>query len=430
MLLSNATIVEWTIPRLRRGQIQIEGDRIVAVLDPGTPLPPDSETVDCADLLVLPGHVCAHHHLYSALARGMPGPAEPPTNFRQILERVWWRLDRALDAETIRLSALVGALEAARAGTTCLFDHHASPNLIDGSLDLVADALARVGLRGAVCYETSDRHGLDGARAGIAENRRFLMNNRRPLIRGHVGAHAAFTLGEESLAGCVDLARQTGAGIHIHVAEDAVDQRDSLERYGERVGQRLQRTGVLGPRTLVSHCVHLDDGEVGLIRDSHSLVLHNPRSNANNSVGYARPLRFGRVALGTDGLDGDMYAESRFAFYRAREESVLTGAEAVAGMMAAGLAAAGDLFGQPVGPLEPGAAADLQLVRYPNPTALTAGNLPWHLAFGMDRQQVAHVLVAGRWVVRDGVPVNVDAEQVYAQARAAAPKLWERMGEF
>jgi len=264
--------------------------------------------------LTLPGFVCAHTHLYSALARGMPAPAQAPRNFVEILERVWWRLDRALDAEAVSLSALIGAIEAAKAGCTTLIDHHASPGrnggAVEGSLDLVAGAIAEVGLRGVVCYEVTDRNGADEARAGVRENDRFLARVRHEpprLLRAMVGAHAAFTLSNETAEAIADVARRHRAGVHIHVAEDAVDR----HKEGESTVAWLQARGLVDERSLLVHCVHVDEADVARIRDAGAWVVHNPRSNANNAVGYARPSRFGdRLLLGTDGIGADMRAEA------------------------------------------------------------------------------------------------------------------------
>ncbi|MCU1279621.1 MAG: amidohydrolase, partial [bacterium] len=253
-----------------------------------------SHNSESPDSLTLPGFVCAHTHLYSSLARGMPAPPEAPRNFTEILERVWWRLDRALDAEAVELSALVGAVEAAKVGCTTLVDHHASPGrngvAVEGSLDLVAGAIAKVGLRGVVCYEVTDRNGADEARAGIRENERFLERVRHEpprLIRAMVGAHAAFTLSDGTAEALADVARRHRAGVHIHVAEDAVDR----DKDGRSTVSWLQARGLLDERTLLAHCVHVDDADVARIRDTGATVVHNPRSNANNAVGYARPSR-------------------------------------------------------------------------------------------------------------------------------------------
>ncbi len=239
-----------------------------------------------------PGLVCAHHHLYSALARGVPAPAREPQSFIDILELVWWRLDRALDLEMIRWSAMLGALEALESGTTAIVDHHSSPAAIEGSLDVIAQACAEVGVRVVCCYEVTDRNGADGAKAGLAENERFLRGGGR----GFVGAHACFTLSDETLDAVCGLAADLDVGVHVHVAEDLVDW---------QAGERLN--GRTGDNWLLAHGVHLHQSLLGT-------VVHNPRSNLNNAVGYGRPVRFPRVALGTDGIGADMLDEFRLAY--------------------------------------------------------------------------------------------------------------------
>ncbi|HEX2049054.1 MAG TPA: amidohydrolase family protein [Actinomycetota bacterium] len=394
--------------------------------------PDAAERVDVSGCLVIAGNVCAHHHLYSALARGMPGPAEAPRDFPEILERVWWRLDRALDHETIRLSALLGCVEAARAGTTTVVDHHASPEAIDGSLDALAEGIETAGLRAAVCYEATDRHGEARGLAGVAENARFARDNHRPLVRAMAGAHASFTLGPATLDALVESARAAGAPIHVHVAEDACDQRDALERYGTRVVHRLRAAGALSEGDVIAHGVHLDDSEVEALRASEAWVAHNPRSNMNNRVGRAPVAALGpRVALGTDGIDGDMFAEARACYLVAREASHETGPAFALERLATGARVAGALFGEPaLGTLEPGAPADLVVLDYRPPTPLRDANVAGHFVFGMGAWSVRDVMVAGRWVVRDRRHVLVDEDELAARCREAAPRLWARMEDF
>ena len=371
--------------------------------------------------LTLPGFVCAHTHLYSTLARGMPAPAQPPRTFLEILERVWWRLDRALDPEAVELSALIGAIEAAKVGCTTIIDHHASPGrgggAVDGSLDLVAGAIAQVGLRGVVCYEVTDRNGADEARAGVRENDRFLARIRREpprLIRAMVGAHAAFTLSDGTAEAIADVANRHRAGVHIHVAEDGVDQRKG----GESTVAWLQARGLVDERALLVHCVHVDEADVARIRDAGSFVAHNPRSNANNAVGYARPSRFGdRLLLGTDGIGADMRAEAQFAFFAARDHGDTFDAVAV---LARNRAFAAAQFG--VEDL-----ADSVTLDYASPTPLDDANFGGHLLFGLGGARVRDVVVDGHVVVRDGVCVNVDEARIYARAREDAAKVWSRL---
>jgi putative selenium metabolism protein SsnA len=388
-----------------------------------------ADRVDVSGCIVMPGNVCAHHHLYSSLARGMPGPADPPSTFPEILERVWWRLDRALDLETVKLSALVGAVEAARAGTTALIDHHASPEAIDSSLDAVADGLDEAGMRGVVCYEVSDRHGERGGRAGVQENTRFIKSNRRSLVRGMVGAHASFTIGRATMESLVAAARDSATPLHIHLAEDLCDERDSQERYGMRTAHRLADEGALSEGDLVAHGVHLDDSERERVRASGVWVAHNPRSNMNNGVGYAPVQDMGeRVALGTDGIDGDMFAEARTCYLKAREATWTTGPAFATQRLATGADVAGALFAEPaLGTLEVGAPADLMVLEYWSPTPLDSGNFAGHFIFGLAAGAVRDVMVAGRWVVRDRKHLLVDEEELAARCRVRAPVLWERM---
>jgi putative selenium metabolism protein SsnA len=390
---------------------------------------PQVERIDVSGCLVVPGNSCAHHHLYSALARGMPGPLEAPRDFLGILQAVWWRLDRALDSESIGLSALAGAVVAARAGTTSLIDHHASPNAIEGSLDVLAGALEQAGLRAVVCYEVTDRHGEEDGRRGVEENVRFLRSNDRPTMRGMMGAHASFTIGPGTMDALVSAARSAGVPVHIHLAEDAFDQEHSLDTYGVRVTHRLADAGALGEGDLVAHGVWLSDEEVATIRSAGAWVAHNPRSNMNNGVGYAPALEMGeRVALGTDGIDGDMFEETRACYLKARERSLdATPADAVR-RLATGATVTGSLFGEPaLGTLDPGAPADLTVLEYRSPTPVDDGNLEGHYIFGLGAWAVRDVMVAGRWVIRNRMHQLVDETELAARCKEAAPHLWARM---
>ena len=386
---------------------------------------------DCSGCLVVPGNVCAHTHLYSALARGMPYTLQPPENFVQILQRVWWRLDRALDEELVRASAFVGGMEALLSGTTTVVDHHASPNAIDGSLDVIADALGSIGVRSVLCYETSDRDGPERARAGVEENRRFLARVRSeqpPLVRGLVGAHASFTLSDETLAACVDL----GEGLHVHAAEDAADEQDSLARTGVRVAARLAAAGALDEHTLLAHGVHLGDDELDLVRDAHASLAHNARSNMNNSIGRARVAELGeRVALGTDGIGADMFEESRTAYFRLREDDPAAGIDWPLARLAESARLAGRIFGEPLlGTLEPGAPADLVVLDYAAPAPMSDSTLAGHWVFGLSARHVRDVMTAGEWVVLDRRLTRADGRVLAAEAVGQARRLWSRLDEI
>lgn len=335
-----------------------------------------------------PGLVCAHHHLYSTLARGMPAPPRTPTDFRSILEQVWWRLDSALDAEMIRWSAMLGAVEAIESGCTAIIDHHESPGCIEGSLDLLADACAEVGVRVECSYGVTDRHGADGARAGLAENERFLRAGRR----GRVGVHAAFTCTDATLEAAAGLARDLGVGVHIHVAE-GIDDIDAPRRLA----------GLTADDWLLVHGVHLPDDH-GL----RGTIVHNPRSNMNNAVGYARPARFTNpVALGTDGIGAAMLDEFRVGFARLREDDVTQTPETAWRWLDTSAA------------LFPEVADDTVTWSYPTID-------PWCLAYTTDVRAL-DVTIDGETVLADGTPTRVDAAEVRARAAEQATRLFARL---
>jgi putative selenium metabolism protein SsnA len=393
----------------------------------------DGQAVDCTGTLIVPGNVCAHHHLYSALARGMPYSLEPPSNFVEILQRVWWRLDRALDEDMNRASALVGGAEALLAGTTTIIDHHASPNSIEGSLDVYAGALESLGVRSVLAYEVTDRDGPERAAAGVEENRRFLRSTAdRTLTRGLVGAHASFTLSDDTISLLVEVARESETGVHVHVAEDAADEADALARYGRRVVPRLAALGAINERSLLAHCIHLEEEELEAVRALSATAVHNPRSNMNNAVGHAPVGSFPRLALGTDGIGGDMFAESQAAFWRAQEAGGAAGGpQWTLERMAESARFAGRAFWEPqFGRIEPGAPADLVVLAYEPPTPLTAENLAGHWAYGLSSRMVRDVMVAGEWAVRDRSLVRADLQEIMATGEEQAARLWAALDEI
>jgi cytosine/adenosine deaminase-related metal-dependent hydrolase len=340
------------------------------------------------DMNTTPGLVCAHHHLYSTLARGMPAPPKTPTTFQGILEQIWWRLDAALDLEMIEWSAKLGALEALECGTTTIIDHHESPNAIEGSLSVIAAACAEVGVRVVAAYGVTDRHGPDGARRGLAENRRFLSQGGR----GLVGIHAAFTCTDETLEAAAALAAEFGVGVHIHVCEGPED--------AEAPGRIAH---LARPDWLLAHCVHLptDHGLAGTI-------LHNPMSNLNNAVGYADPARFtGPVALGTDGIGAHMIETFRLAYVMHRSVDVTATPDPAWRWMETGW------------DLVPEARHDRVVWSY-EPID------PWHVAFTAGIMPV-EVEIDGRTVFADGRPTLVDAREIRAKAAEQAIRLHARL---
>jgi putative selenium metabolism protein SsnA len=428
LLLAGGTVVTSLDPvEVAPADVIVRGARVAEV---GSVDGSDAERIDCSGCLVIPGNVCAHHHLYSALARGMPYRLEPPEDFMQVLQRIWWRLDRALDEDAVWLSAWSGGADALLAGTTTIVDHHASPNAIAGSLDLLADALGGLGARSVLCYEVTDRDGPERAAAGVEENLRFCKGGY-PLAMGMVGAHASFTLSDETLGACVEVARDADVGVHVHVAEDGADERDAMARFDRRVVDRLAEAGALGPRSLLAHCVHVDEGEIATIRQTGTWVAHNPRSNMNNRVGRAPVAELGPdVALGTDGIDGDLFAESRTAFWRAREADAAVTAGWILERMGASARFAGTAFDEPLlGTLRPGAPADLAVLEYDPPTPVDGDNLAGHWAFGLSARHVRDVVVNGEVAVRERSLTRADEGEARARSREAAEALWRRIDQ-
>ncbi|MGA1073736.1 MAG: amidohydrolase family protein [Ilumatobacteraceae bacterium] len=331
-----------------------------------------------------PGLVCGHHHLYSALARGMPAPPRQPTGFGEILEQVWWRLDTALDLDMLRASALLGATEALMCGTTAIVDHHESPNAIEGSLDVIAEACAEVGVKAVCAYGVTDRHGADGARRGLAENERFL----RAGGRGMVGVHAAFTCTDETLESAAGLAADLGVGVHVHVAEGPEDR---------AAGARLE--SLAREDWLLVHCVSLD-------RDLPGTIAHNPRSNMNNAVGYAAPARrHNPIVLGTDGIGADMLEEFRLAYVAHRADDVLASPDSAWSWLEHGH------------DLVPEARHDTVTWNYDHVDS------PWHVAFTPGIRALRVVAGDGEVLLDDGRPTRVDLTEVRAKAAEQAARL-------
>ncbi|MBP8973392.1 MAG: putative aminohydrolase SsnA [Anaerolineae bacterium] len=439
LLITNATVVTWEMPNrvIEDGAVLIDGDTIREVGEARSLAEryPTAERFDARGQLVMPGGICAHTHFYSAYSRGMGIPGPAPRNFLEILERLWWPLDKSLDQEAVRFSALVCLVDAIKHGTTTLIDHHASPNFIDGSLDVIADAVEESGLRAVLCYEVTDRDGPDKARAGIAENVRFLRAARmRPLVAATFGLHASLTLTDETLRACVEAASGLDTGFHIHVAEHEADEEDSLRKAGKRVVERLDSFGILGPKTIVAHAVHVNAAERAILKNTGTWVSHQPRSNMNNAVGAsALDAMFAEgiaLALGNDGFSNTMWAEWKAAYLLhkvANRDPRLAPGDMIAQIATANNARlASSFFPQQVGALVPGAAADVILVDYRPFTPLNAGNLPWHILFGFESSMVTTTIVAGKVLMRDRALLTLDEGAIAAAARAHAPQVWER----
>jgi putative selenium metabolism protein SsnA len=432
ILLKNASLVCFDPISIETCDLKIADGKIQEI-SKTIVIQENDELIDCSNKLVFPGIVCAHTHLYSALARGMPAPKQTPTNFYEILKYIWWRLDRALDEETIYWSAIAGGIDAIRSGTTTLIDHHASPEYITNSLSIIKQALSDLGLRAALCYEVTDRNGLGGRDLGVKESRDILakLTEGQGLYKALVGGHAAFTLSDDSLNILSNLAEEFNCGVHIHVAEDLLDEEDAPKNYQMSLVRRLENAKILRPGTILAHCTHFDKEALRIAQMSGSWLIHNPRSNMNNSVGYARVLDFGsRSALGTDGIGADMFEEAKFAFYKSRDAKTQLSAESVLGLLAGGQHLASEIFNEQLQKLDIGTSADLVLFDYPSPTPLTADNFAWHFIFGMSSNQVNSVMVNGKFLLRDGKHQTINPLEAMEKTRQAANKLWQKMQEL
>lgn len=445
MLITNATLLTLDPENriLEDQALYLENGKIAAI-GPEKALQawyPDAEILDARGQYVMPGNICAHTHFYGAFARGMAIPGPAPKDFPEILQKLWWPLDKALDPDAIRLSAQIMLADAIRNGTTTLIDHHASPNAIAGSLDVLADAVHQSGLRAVLCYEVTDRDGPERARAGIEENVRFLqspINNPQSKISATFGLHASLTLSDNTLDACRNAAPE-GTGFHIHVAEHEADEYDSLGKSGLRVVDRLHKHGLLGPRTILAHCVHVDAAEIDLITKTDTWVTHQPRSNMNNGVGVAPVeslLRAGvRVCLGTDGFPHSMWEETRFAYMlqkvHYRDPRRMPGNLLFDMLVGNNPALAGSFFPDaPLGILSEGAHADLIFVDYHPHTPLTPGNLPWHVIFGFHESMVTATICGGQILMQDRKLLTLDEPALAAEARELAPNVWARYEEF
>lgn len=438
MLITNAKLITWEKENriLDDHAILIENDRIKEIGKNADLLKKYSneEKLDARGQYVLPGNICSHTHFYGAYARGMAIPGPAPKDFPEILQKLWWPLDRSLDAESIQYSALPCLVDAIRHGTTTLIDHHASPNAIDGSLDIIGTAVEQSGLRAVLCYEVTDRDGESKMKAGIQENVHFIKKTKSPLLAATFGLHASLTLSDASLELCRQ-ALPDGFGFHIHAAEHESDEYDSLNKSGIRVIDRLQKHGILGPNTITAHGVHFDAREMEILAETGTWLSHQPRSNMNNGVGVAQiesMMRAGiKVCLGNDGFSNAMWEEWKAAYLLHKvhhRDPRRMGGYDVQQMAIYNNAALANLFfpSAPIGQLSEGAFADMIFVEYHPNTPMTAGNLPWHIIFGFQQSMVTTTIVAGKVLMKDRELLTLDEKEVSAKAREIAPKVWER----
>jgi len=392
------------------------------------------KVIDAAGKLVLPGFINAHMHFYSTFARGL-GKAAPSRNFVEILNNLWWRLDKQLTNADSYYSAVIPLINAVRKGTTTIIDHHASPFAITGSLAAVEKAVRETGLRAALCYEVSDRDGKEKAKEGLDENSAFIAACQAKddnMVKALFGLHASFTLSDETLEEAAYRGHKLGAGFHIHTAESQADQLHCESHHKLRVVERLRDFGILGRRSIAAHCVHVNELETQILKETETAVVHNPQSNANNSVGIAdlTGLAAGGVlvGLGTDAMTVNMLEELRCALWLQHlKRDPSQGFMEAANALLVNNARIANRYFKGLGELKPGFAADIVIMDYIPPTPMDASNFAGHLIFGISQATVDTTIAAGRVLMESKeLKLDIDEEEISRKSMELAKKLWKK----
>ena len=427
IVITNVRAMDVSPPGIQEGvDICIDKGKILEIGPGAGDKYPETRKIDGSGLTASPGLVCSHNHFYSALARGIQAEIKPSTDFISVLRHLWWKLDRAIDRDILFSSGITAALDAVRCGTTTVIDHHASPGFITGSLSVLQETFEKAGLRGILCYEVTDRNGEKGAREGVKESISFAEKEKN-CVEASIGAHAPFTLSGKTLGMLREAVQETKRGIHIHIAEDAYDPSYSHGEYGIDIARRLEEYGLLNDLALCIHGVHLSEADLDVLKKNNCFLVHNPRSNLNNQVGYARAVQsYPLCALGTDGIGSDMLTEMRFAFFANREHNGRLWEQDILNVLWRGNSICEKYFGGSFGRLAPGNAADIVLWDYQAPTPLTESNIGGHFIYGFSAQDVHTVLINGK-IVYENRQFPFDVSDFYRDARKQAKQLWERM---
>jgi putative selenium metabolism protein SsnA len=409
---------------------QVGPAKIIKLDNPGTPV----ENIDQG--LLTPGLVNLHHHLYSSFARGWAPKGSSPSNFKEILERIWWPLDEGLNLDDIYYSALIGLSQSILSGVTSVVDHHSSQRTIKSSLDKVASAFEMIGLRGSVCFELSNRGGEKAFSSGLKESvdalSKWPFGGKKSSLTALIGMHASMTLSNENLIAITDATKTYSPGYHFHLAEDSVDQKISLEKYGHRAAERFAQYGLLNDRSLAVHGVHLDKKEIAILNSANTNLALCARSNQNNAVGFARWWDYDdlSIGLGTDGIGSDMLHEAKAALYLSRHEKgdPYFGFGQIGEMLLEQNPAIFErITGMTVGRIAPGYPADLVFWHYNPPTPLNAGNIIGHYLYGLCDLPADSVWVDGNKVLSNGKFSNFNYDGMLSEARKLAKSLWERI---
>ena len=436
-ILKNGTVVQTTSPYevTERVDVVIKDDVIAEVGKNLSEKYPFATVYDVEGKLVMPGMVCSHHHYYSGLSRGMLVSSGPQNDFIQILKEWWWRVDRALDEESVYYSSLICSLDAIAAGTTSCIDHHASPSFIEGSLSTIAKGMKEVGIRGATCYEMTNRNKGDAElKEGAAENIRFAESvdeerkeGKKPLVEAMIGGHAPFTIDNNGLQLMKDAAERTNRGIHLHVAEDVYDVTYSHHHYHQDIIDRLDSFGLLNEKSLLVHGLYLNDKEIATLNERKAFLAHNPRSNMNNHVGYFSKLQdVEKLVLGTDGCGGNMFEEIKLAFFKHRDNGGSWWPNDFSQVLTRGNLLLEGMFNENFGVIAPGYKADITIIDYNSPTPFVSDNVATHIVWGMSSNSVSSVMVDGNMIMHER-RFDLDVERIYAKAAEAAKKVWNKV---
>ena len=396
----------------------------------------DAEFIDAKGGVIHPAFINTHEHIYSALARGLSIKGYAPNGFLEILDGLWWTIDRNLDNDLTKLSAEATYLECIKNGVTTIFDHHASFGEISGSLFAIEEAARDFGVRSVLCYEISDRDGKEKAHAAIKENVDFAkhaLSLKDDFIKGMMGMHASFTISDETMELCRK-EKPKEIGYHIHVAEDILDLHRCLKEHGKRIVDRLYDWDVLGEKTLLAHCIYVNPHEMDLIRDTNTMVVHNPESNMGNACGCPPTMEIVHkgilTGLGTDGYTHDMIESWKVANILHKHHLVDPGAAwaEVPEMLFQGNARiANRYFEKKLGVLEEGAAADIIITDYIPPTPMNAGNLNGHMLFGMNGRSVVTTVGNGKILMKNRELQGIDEERCLAKIREGAARLEKKI---
>lgn len=395
------------------------------------------KVIDATGKVVMPGFINVHMHFYSTLVRGY-GKAAPSKDFNEVLNNLWWRLDKKLQLEDCYYSALIMAINAVRHGTTTLIDHHASPFAITGSLNRIADAVKEVGLRASLCYEVSDRDGKIIADEGLRENVEFIKScnkDSQNQLKALFGLHASFTVGDETLEKAASLGKDLNVGFHVHTAEANSDQLHCENTHKMRVVERFHKYGILGPKSIAAHCVHVNEKEMEILAETKTAVAHNPQSNMNNAVGVADIIKMASkgvlVGLGTDAMTVNMLEELRvslWAQHLSKNNPSVGFMEATSTLLVNNATIANRYWNPFVGELKEGYAADIVLIDYYPPTLLDETTVLGHIVFGISQSRVDTTIVNGKVLMENKkLNLDIDEELVNARSRECATDLWKRM---